>query len=483
MKYILLLLIALMSSSLGVGQNTFIKKINKGENRLARQVVLYENRVFVLITGICENQYECSLFMEIDEHGNVLWEESKKWLDVSTNSMVIKNDTIFISGNYPGLDRYYWHQMFVNGGDSLATYEIVGNVGDYKEMFNHGTVVFGDQFCIYGTGEVANDDESSLLYFVDQQGKIDTLVKLVTTGVDADPWEVIPDNEGNLVAFIRYREDGKDRQRMVAKIDASKNIVWSYLSEENNQNTAIPNGAVLKDDRIVYNTGDVTNDDIHFLRAINPDSTIAWTYESPVNNSSGREFLKIQTVSDGSILGTGRWADLPNIPRFLGAPWINKISTDGELLWEHVYYDLEDDGDAQYGSFRDAVELEDGSFIVVGHIDRGPLDPREILIARLDADGCLTPDCPLLNDVSDLLSSTNDVPFEDFVIYPNPVRDMINIRMDSSPSKIEICKSDGRVVRTEKGSTQIDTSGLGPGLYWIKVYTNDKRGVRSFVKE
>lgn len=203
-------------------QDTFIKSFNLGEFQTARQIVLYEDRIFILVTGVCDQLYECSLYMEIDEYGEILWQKELPWLDAASKSMVIENDTIFISGNHPSRDRWLWHQMSVDGGDSLATYEIVDTSNVYQLMSNFGTTKWGNRFCIYGSGEMGTY-ETSLLYLVDKNGKLDTLLDILTTNVDADPWEIIPDNDDNLVAFIRYREEGKNRQRAVAKSIKKKN--------------------------------------------------------------------------------------------------------------------------------------------------------------------------------------------------------------------------------------------------------------------
>jgi len=152
-KFIILIYFFTVQLSL-FSQDTFIKNFNLGEFEFqtARQITLYEDRIFILVTGVCDQLYECSLYMEIDNQGEILWQRRLPWLDASSKSMVVENDTIFISGNHPSQERWLWHQMSVDGGDSLATYEVFADGNIFNRMFNLGQVKYGDQFCIYGPG-------------------------------------------------------------------------------------------------------------------------------------------------------------------------------------------------------------------------------------------------------------------------------------------------------------------------------------------
>jgi hypothetical protein len=420
--------------------------------------------------------------MEINELGDVLWDKTLKWLDVASNSMLIENDIIYISGNHSTLEKWQWHQMSVDGGDSLATYDIFEEGNIYGQMFNFGQIKFGDQFCIYGSG-IKNMMGESLLYFIDNNGQIDTLLHLFPTGLFAAPWRIISDNEGGLICFIEFDEPSQDDQTIIAKINDQKELTWAYFSEENWFNDAIPRGTVLEDGKVVYNTRINFNQDQN-LRAINPDSTIAWQYESPNQAGKYREFRSLQTLKDGSILGLGRWGDAWSDPLIETVPWIIKISSNGEKIWEHIYYEiLEGEDRTQIGAFNDAIEMEDGSFIVVGNALPTSNLPRDILIARLDSEGCLMEDCPLENDVSDILSDVNSLDkSKSITIYPNPVENILRIDSEETPSFLEVITLAGAVVKIDKPKQQLDVSALPKGMYLLKVYFNEGIEVSSFVK-
>jgi len=71
-------------------------------------------------------------------------------------------------------------------------------------------------------------------------------------------------------------------------------------------------------------------------------------------------------------------------------------------------------------------------------------------------------------------------------IYPNPVKNFLNIRTDIGILKratIKILDISGRIVRHLKGKDKIDVSVLRGGIYLLEVTTADRKEVIRFVKE
>jgi hypothetical protein len=81
--------------------------------------------------------------------------------------------------------------------------------------------------------------------------------------------------------------------------------------------------------------------------------------------------------------------------------------------------------------------------------------------------------------------STEDIAISPLglIIYPNPVKNILNIELEDTLEKIEIYSSIGQKVM-ESNSTSIDTNILNTGIYLLKVYTAKGRiGVKRFVKQ
>lgn len=79
----------------------------------------------------------------------------------------------------------------------------------------------------------------------------------------------------------------------------------------------------------------------------------------------------------------------------------------------------------------------------------------------------------------------NPNPTVEFVIYPNPATDLVQLEMDANTAlkKVEITDLVGRVVAQPSILTnnQLDVSGLKSGVYFIKIDTNKGIGLKKMI--
>lgn len=83
------------------------------------------------------------------------------------------------------------------------------------------------------------------------------------------------------------------------------------------------------------------------------------------------------------------------------------------------------------------------------------------------------------------LLSVSDNKKENLQIYPNPVKDFLNIKTDEPISGYEIYSLDGRKLTTgnKVNDSKIDISNFQKGNYLLKVKTKDKEQIAKFIKE
>ncbi|NNL15495.1 MAG: T9SS type A sorting domain-containing protein [Flavobacteriaceae bacterium] len=99
--------------------------------------------------------------------------------------------------------------------------------------------------------------------------------------------------------------------------------------------------------------------------------------------------------------------------------------------------------------------------------DLAPGDPIEL---NPDLSGC------------SLLSVDNE--FDSFAtMYPNPVRDYLNIESKQQISKIEIYSMLGTLVKTKLNSQRIELASLASGMYVAKVFSNNNVMTRRIIKQ
>lgn len=76
----------------------------------------------------------------------------------------------------------------------------------------------------------------------------------------------------------------------------------------------------------------------------------------------------------------------------------------------------------------------------------------------------------------------SNIALEDFKLYPNPVRNILNIQLEEHLEKVEVFSIQGQKV-LENTNSNVNVSKLSSGMYLLKVYTKEgKVGVKRFIK-
>ena len=98
-------------------------------------------------------------------------------------------------------------------------------------------------------------------------------------------------------------------------------------------------------------------------------------------------------------------------------------------------------------------------------------------LAQFDYDGSIN----LSNSVS-VLFSVNKI-----VAYPNPINDLLTVKTEYSISKFELLNSNGTLVYSKHiknhNTYNIDMNNFSKGIYFLRVYSDDKINVLKLVKE
>ncbi|AUS04874.1 T9SS type A sorting domain-containing protein [Pseudotamlana carrageenivorans] len=94
-----------------------------------------------------------------------------------------------------------------------------------------------------------------------------------------------------------------------------------------------------------------------------------------------------------------------------------------------------------------------------------------------------TSNAVLTGDVEDSLLSTDDFYLENQIsVYPNPVRDLLNITHPHlTIDKVTLFSVLGKLVLETNISKKIDVSGLDSGIYFLKIESNKKEIVKKIV--
>ena len=80
----------------------------------------------------------------------------------------------------------------------------------------------------------------------------------------------------------------------------------------------------------------------------------------------------------------------------------------------------------------------------------------------------------------------NNIKSDEFVIYPNPVKDYLTIKGNSVVNKVTVFNSLGQILfekNQNNSEFSLDLSNLSSGNYYVKVESDDKKQVLKVIKE
>ncbi len=474
MKYFLCMLLLFVASILSMrAQDLFLKTYDFGTVEDSYQIIQYKGRIYINTATYCDA--ECSYLTEIDSTGAILWRMEIPDIDIASSTMVIVNDTITITGNNDPFNTAFRMAHFTLDGEKIGqTHKIEHPTKKYTRMFQLTTQYFNGKYVICGPG-VQGDTSWSLIYVVNSSGLLDTLIALDPTNYQSDIWDSFIDKEGRLTTYHQI-EFGQSEvnYRKIYKFDNNFDTVWTYTSELNDDNSVLPRGCELHDGRTILSFMNPLPGSrlIHSVRAINSDSTVDWQHNYGVTGSRTRYILRLKTLANGDIMGSGNYSELTQTPKINDSPWLFRMSPDGELLWERTYFDIDtNDMESRRGALFDFVELENGDIIAVGYFR---YEDDDMLIMRVDSNGCLdSDDCHEVN----ILTKSNELQtvLENIILYPNPAVSVLNITCETNQYQLtfDIVDMLGQVVAGGfliNGQTNQNIKELNNGLYIVNLY-------------
>ena len=146
-----------------------------------------------------------------------------------------------------------------------------------------------------------------------------------------------------------------------------------------------------------------------------------------------------------------------------------RLTSEGEMLWERAYYELDDEGEFKIGYLLDAIELDDGSLMVVGYIRN---ENNDILIMKTDSEGCVIEGCETVSEIVDIDDHQSEI--AGVTMYPNPnYQDqlIINVPTDIKGVMSIYNAAGSNITNTNVvgGDNYIDVSQLSKGIFFVSI--------------
>ena len=253
---------------------------------------------------------------------------------------------------------------------------------------------------------------------------------------------------------------------------ANGHVLWSYvnadecmmipvpegnyvLSSKLWEKEILPNGTLIQEDRsVILAKVDENFEMLHdsvIIEHFNDSIEIPAPFKSVAFTEDGY----LYQCSNGNVI-------YPNSLYKRGLHLIiTKTDMDLNVVWQKRYLR---DGSA-YGAFTSSATT-DGGFIVTGTRYNFNVDNRlDIFVLKIDADG--------------MVGIEEDNTVVEIEVYPNPGKDVLNIRTGLKNARVEVYDMNGRVVYWQEiteNVTSINTEGWPEGTYVWKVFVGTSTG-------
>ena len=152
--------------------------------------------------------------------------------------------------------------------------------------------------------------------------------------------------------------------------------------------------------------------------------------------------------------------------------WIIKINTNGEIIWDKSL------GGSAFDSCGGIQYTSDGGYIISGSsysIDGDVTNnhgSRDAWVVKITEENLLTTSF-LENNIT---------------LFPNPVKENLNLKLDYFTSSQEISISDiqGKIIQNqmiEGLTTTINTSSFEKGIYFLTLFSDGNKTTQKFIVE
>ncbi|MDR1876013.1 MAG: T9SS type A sorting domain-containing protein [Flavobacteriaceae bacterium] len=241
-----------------------------------------------------------------------------------------------------------------------------------------------------------------------------------------------------------------------------------------------PDGTLSGDSYTTYTDNlNVVTSDVACTGAKAVEANILYNSEG---QSSPIQILHTTTASNGNTINISfKYSARPKdensaVKGHIGVLCL--VSTGGDAT-----FPIEIDGDVNCEIFSETIPagiVPVGATFTFAILNFGaPADPNE------EIDWFLTIDDIVLSQASLGVDDVTSVNEESVAVYPNPVKDILNIKSEKEVSDITIYSIEGKLVKHSKVSGDtVDVSSLGKGVYLLNITLKDGEKVsRKFIKE
>ncbi len=300
------------------------------------------------------------------------------------------------------------------------------------------------------------------------------------------------------------------QQGYIAVFNAEGEVLWERILGDEEQSDGTIKAFALPNEEAYIGFGhkdalDLENRREPYIYKFDSEGNELWYREFPLPNpyssNADRPYYDVYDMvptSDGGIVGVGRYTDPPYFrERFplIGGPeyggWIFKLDSEGQMLWEHIYYDTEEQ---HKGRMRfTGLDVFDSNIYAAGGssdllADSLPVrySNADIWLLKVDENGCYQGDCHRYIDLNNLDTTPISVEQQSAktkpLVYPTILTSGDHLQVSSNlvleNPIIRIWDQMGRMVMEQSIAAgfvaDVSIPAVAPGVYIYHLYDEEE---------
>ncbi len=412
------LVVIIMTFSLQLKSQIFFKKyidsVKECDDEFNTQVFTKNDSIFLVNFISCNSLPYFSNILLFDIKGNYKKGLQIDDLIVNIHSGHIINESLFIAGanndENPDSKFILWNGL--TSIDSINTSQMelfeppvdiylnpIGSVA-----IDSGKIIYG-QYHVEGYPKVF-----SFLFWLNNQLLRDSVMVFDTTY----DWSIISDatidSKKNLVLFIEAANVIDHLQyhyRIIQKYNSDKEKIFEWVSPVFGDIPGLGSLTIIDSGTVVMEFVAVPNGHIHSLIAIDHNGKLLWEHIFHIDDSKSLYRINdIITTAGGDILCCGTYRNVSQ--DIITTGYVCKLDRNGNLLWERIFYDLEEiklpaSGIKKVIHFNSIAEGPHHSIVIGGRVIHNFLSSEsisDVLLAVLDSVGCISNNCSTFQDIT-----------------------------------------------------------------------------------
>lgn len=469
-------LFILLFPFVGIGQISFFRTYsNEGFDRGEGICQLKDSSY--LITGSSSSfssNSKQAFIMHVDSLGNFLWSKDYGGSESDKGRRIfnVENDGIYVIGQSNSIGSSFYDAYFFktdNSGNLLFEKRFGGD--SYEDVFD-AVMLKDTSFIVVGeTSSTPNEVENVYIFRVNKFGDRLWTKSLGSNFPDRAKSVKILNDTIVYIAGEMYDENLMKQRGMLMKMHIDGTVEWTNLYGSETKHGFNDLNIFNDTIRVVgYTQRDLSTAKNDYFRFILDLAGVNWD-EQFTNFIGSRGINGIEIFNNSEVVISVTLKDEPLIPTYEFGVDNIVYKYDKPIITHNAAINIS----KQYDDIQNQMlKTNDRGIVCVGYNSDGNFE--RVTLLKIDGRSSFTYE-ELVMDASNLVKIEEKGKLK-AVVYPNPTDELLKIKTELKPRRIELYSAIGDLVLSTD-QLEINVSNLPEGLYFLSIYQENGQFIQT----